>query len=82
MPEWAPARWVLRSCGKKINKAGIPVTVTNTAISEIPQDADIVITHKSLTERAKLVAPKAEHISIDDFLKSPEYDSLINRLGE
>ncbi|MUG69669.1 MULTISPECIES: PTS mannitol transporter subunit IICB [Paenibacillus] len=67
---------------KKINKAGIPVTVTNTAISEIPQDADIVITHKSLTERAKLVAPKAEHISIDDFLKSPEYDSLINRLGE
>ncbi len=65
---------------KKVKAAGLPLTVTNTAINDIPQDADIVITHKTLTERAKQKAPNAEHISIDDFLKSPEYDELVNRL--
>jgi PTS system mannitol-specific IIC component len=65
---------------KKMKSAGSDITVINTAISEIPGDADIVITHKSLTDRAKLQAPKAEHISIDNFLKSPEYDVLVERL--
>ncbi|MFB5762212.1 PTS mannitol transporter subunit IICB [Paenibacillus medicaginis] len=65
---------------KKMKEAGVDVVVTNTAISEIPQDADIVITQKTLTDRAKTVAPKAEHISIDNFLKSPEYEELVERL--
>ncbi|MBB3108990.1 PTS system mannitol-specific IIC component [Paenibacillus phyllosphaerae] len=66
---------------KKMTTAGLPVTVTNTAISDIPADADIVITHKTLTDRAKSKAPSAEHISIDNFLKSPEYDELVKRLS-
>ncbi|MFE6078362.1 PTS mannitol transporter subunit IICB [Paenibacillus sp. NPDC057886] len=65
---------------KKMKAAGVDVAVTNTAISEIPQDADIVITQKTLTDRAKSVAPNAEHISIDNFLKSPEYEALVERL--
>ncbi len=65
---------------KKMKAAGSPIEVTNTAISDIPSDADIVITHKTLTDRARGVAPKAEHISIDNFLKSPEYDELVKRL--
>jgi PTS system mannitol-specific IIC component len=67
---------------KKIDAQGIKVAVTNTAINDIPGDADIVITHKSLTDRAKLKAPDAEHISIDNFLKSPEYDELVRRLSK
>ncbi|WP_373232518.1 PTS mannitol transporter subunit IICB [Cohnella sp.] len=67
---------------KKINAAGIPVTVVNTAINDIPGDSDIVITHQSLTDRARLKAPNAEHISIDNFLKSPEYDELVSRLSK
>lgn len=65
---------------KKFKAAGIDVTVTNTAINEIPADADIVVTHKNLTERAKLKVPQAEHISIENFLSSPEYDRLVQRL--
>ncbi|GIP26294.1 hypothetical protein J23TS9_14240 [Paenibacillus sp. J23TS9] len=65
---------------KKMKAAGSPIEVTNTAISDIPSDADIVVTHKTLTERARRVAPQAEHISIDNFLKSPEYDELVDRL--
>ncbi|RJE90387.1 PTS mannitol transporter subunit IICBA [Paenibacillus sp. 1011MAR3C5] len=66
---------------KKMTKAGIDVTVINTAINDLPNDADIVITHKTLTDRARLKVPAAEHISIDDFLKSPQYDELVSRLG-
>ncbi|MBU0955172.1 MAG: PTS mannitol transporter subunit IICBA [Spirochaetes bacterium] len=64
----------------KIKKAGLNVQVANAAVSEIPADADIVITHTSLTGRAKAAAAKAMHISIDDFLKSPEYDHLVEQL--
>ncbi|MGO4732490.1 PTS mannitol transporter subunit IICB [Paenibacillus sp. 2KB_22] len=65
---------------KKMKAEGIDVTVTNTAISDIPPDADVVITQQILTDRARSVAPNAEHISIDNFLKSPEYDALVERL--
>lgn len=65
---------------KKMKAAGSEITVINTAISDIPDDADIVITHQTLTDRAKQKAPKAEHISIDNFLKSPEYELLVDRL--
>jgi PTS system mannitol-specific IIC component len=64
----------------KVQKAGLSVTVTNTAINELPKDADIVITHSSLTSRAHQALPGAEHISVDDFLKSPVYDTLVERL--
>ncbi|KRE47871.1 PTS mannitol transporter subunit IICB [Paenibacillus sp. Soil522] len=66
---------------KKINAAVLSITVINTAISDIPGDADIVITHKTLTDRARQKAPNAEHISIENFLKSPEYDLLVQRLS-
>lgn len=67
---------------KKMQDAGVKVTVVNSAVSEIPEDADIVITQKTLTERAKANRPNAEHISIDNFLKSPKYDELVERLKD
>ncbi|MFW5749763.1 MAG: PTS sugar transporter subunit IIA, partial [Halanaerobium sp.] len=65
---------------KKIKAAGLEITVVNKAIDEIPEDAEIVITHQNLTERAKRKAPQAEHISIQDFLQTPAYDQLVERL--
>lgn len=64
----------------KFKKANIDVFVTNKAINEIPDDADIVITHKDLTDRAKAKLPTAEHISVENFLNSPVYDELVERL--
>ncbi|MBN1243452.1 MAG: PTS mannitol transporter subunit IICB [Spirochaetales bacterium] len=64
----------------KLKKAGLSVAVSNCAVNEIPADADIVITHESLTERARAVNPEAAHVSIDDFLKSPEYDIIVEKL--
>jgi PTS system mannitol-specific IIC component len=64
----------------KFKEAGIDVEVTNTAINNLPDDADIVVTHKDLTDRAKAKLPGAQHISVDNFLNSPRYDELVEQL--
>ncbi|KOF10569.1 PTS system mannitol-specific transporter subunit IICBA [Planococcus glaciei] len=65
---------------KKVKEAGLDVKVTNTAISTIPADSEIVITQEELTPRAQSKVPNAYHISVDNFLSSPEYDRLIDSL--
>jgi mannitol PTS system EIICBA or EIICB component len=64
----------------KAKKAGLEINITNTSINNIPSDADIVVTHKDLTSRAKEKLPTAHHISVDNFLNSPKYDELIDSL--
>lgn len=64
----------------KFKKEEIDVFVKNAAINEIPADADVVITHKDLTHRAKEKIPTAYHISVDNFLNSPKYDELVEQL--
>ncbi|MCW1837200.1 PTS mannitol transporter subunit IICB [Bacillus xiamenensis] len=64
----------------KVKKAELDIDVTNTSISNIPDDADVVFTHKDLTDRAKAKLPGAVHISVDNFLNSPKYDELIEKL--
>lgn len=65
---------------KKVKEAGLDIAVTNTAISNLPPDAQIVITQEELTPRAQNKVPNAYHISVNNFLSSPEYDKLIDRL--
>lgn len=65
---------------KKVQQAGLPINVTNTAIDAIPSDADIVVTQQNLTSRAKGKAPNAQHVSIDNFINNPIYDDMIERL--
>jgi PTS system mannitol-specific IIC component len=67
---------------KKVKEAGLPITVTNTAIRNLTPDAQIVVTQAELTPRAKNKVPKAYHVSVDNFLASPEYDKLIVRLQQ
>ncbi|MBN8203299.1 PTS mannitol transporter subunit IICBA [Bacillus sp. NTK034] len=65
---------------KKVKEAGMDIAVTNTAISNLPSDAEIVITQEELTPRARQKVPNAFHVSVDNFLSSPEYDKLISAL--
>lgn len=64
----------------KFKKEDIDIDVTNSAINQIPGDADIVITQKNLTDRAKTKIPEAQHISVENFLNSPKYDELTEQL--
>ncbi|GGH84755.1 PTS system mannitol-specific IIC component [Pullulanibacillus pueri] len=65
---------------KKVKAAGLDIEVSNTSINNLPSDADIVVTHRDLTDRAKVKLPNATHVSVDNFLGSPKYDELIEKL--
>lgn len=66
---------------KKVQDAGLKnVSVTNSAINNLPEDVDLVITHRDLTERALRHAPQAQHISLTNFLDSQLYSDLVARL--
>lgn len=66
----------------KVNKANLPIKVTNTSISNLPKDAQFVITHEDLTERAEAQAPNAIHRSVTNFLNADYYDQLIEEIKE
>lgn len=67
---------------KKITQAGMSIDVSHASIEEIPSDADIVITHVTLLERAKTKCKSAELIGIDQFVGNPLYDELVAQLKE
>jgi PTS system mannitol-specific IIC component len=68
---------------KKLKDAGVTgVTVTNKAIANLDGKADLVITQKQLTDRAKKMEPNAIHVSVDNFMNSPAYDEVAATVAE
>ncbi|EPP5328228.1 PTS mannitol transporter subunit IICBA [Vibrio alginolyticus] len=67
---------------KKVDAAGLDITVTNYAINNLPADSQIVITHKDLTDRARNTIPGAMHMSLSNFLDGAVYDNLVTELVE
>jgi PTS system mannitol-specific IIC component len=62
----------------KIKDAGFPgVKVTNSAIANLSDTYDVVVTHQDLTERAKPATESAVHVSVDNFMNSPRYDEIV-----
>ena len=67
----------------KIKKAGVEgVTVTNQAISNLDGTADLVITQRELTDRAKGQSPNSVHVSVDNFMNSPKYDEVVDLVAK
>ena len=65
----------------KVKKAGFSdVSVTNLAIANLVDDADLIVTHQDLTARAQEKAPSAQHVSVDNFMNSPKYDAVVEQL--
>jgi PTS system mannitol-specific IIC component len=65
---------------KKIKGAGLDIDVTHSPVGEVPRDADIIVCHRDLAQRAKDACPSAKLITITDFLNAPEYDQLVDEL--
>ncbi|MDR0637995.1 MAG: PTS mannitol transporter subunit IIBC, partial [Spirochaetaceae bacterium] len=65
---------------KKLKDAGINIEVTHSPVSEVPANADIIVCHKELAQRAKDACPGAKLVTITDFLNAPEYEQLVNEL--
>jgi len=67
---------------KKIKVAGLDIEVVHSSIEEIPSDAQLIVTHESLADRAHTDHPGIEIVTITNFVGAPEYDTLVRRLAK
>ena len=65
---------------RRVKDAGLGVTVVHARVGEIPPDADVVLAHEGLAERARSAAPGAVVLSFKNFLNNPASDLLVTRL--
>ncbi|MBF9188589.1 PTS mannitol transporter subunit IICB [Enterobacter hormaechei] len=64
---------------KRLEKAGRDIDVKHYAIENVPDDADIIVTHASLEGRAKRVSDKPL-VLIKNYLGDPQLDDLFKHL--
>ena len=65
---------------KRVKDAGLDVQVIHSPVNQIPANADVVLAHQGLAERARKAAPNAVVIPFTNFLNNPAADLLIRRL--
>lgn len=65
---------------KKLNAAGMKVTVEHFALDDVPKDTQVIVTHKYLVERAETRCPNALIFPITNFMGGKEYDEIVAQL--
>lgn len=58
------------------------ITIANSAISNLDDSADIIITQKSLTALAKEKMPNKIHLSINNFMDKNFYKEVLDKIKE
>ena len=56
------------------------IKVKHASVSEIPADAELVVCHKDLADRARKSAPGAKLVTITNFMTAAEYDQIVQDL--
>ena len=66
---------------KKLQAAGLSdVVVEHASVSNIPMNAELVVVHKDLADRASQSVPSARLVTITNFMAAPEYDMVVEDL--
>jgi mannitol-specific phosphotransferase system IIBC component len=65
---------------KRVKDAGLEIQVIHSPVNQIPPNADVVLAHEGLAERARKAAPTAVVLPFKNFLNNPAADLLIRRL--
>ncbi len=66
---------------KKLTEAGLgDIKVVHAPVSSIPAEAQIIVTHSALKERACRSNPNAKLVIITNFMDAPEYNLLVDEL--
>ena len=65
----------------RIKDLGLGIEVAAAPVDNVPSDAQIVVTHESLAERARAKYDNIEIIEIKNFLKDENIEGLYNRLA-
>ncbi|HEU5139195.1 MAG TPA: PTS sugar transporter subunit IIA [Bacillales bacterium] len=67
---------------KKLAKKQMDIEVGHSSIYEVPEHADLVITHEKLTEMARKETQDKRHIATPSFTSNDFYDKLLTELME
>lgn len=67
---------------KKLKEKGIEIAVKHYAIERVPEEAQVVVTHENLLERAKIAMPDKRIVTIKNFLGDPKIDQLLQEIVE
>jgi mannitol-specific phosphotransferase system IIBC component len=57
--------------------SGHSVTVEHTPVNSIPADADVVVVHKGLADRARVSAPDTVIVAVQVFIGDPAVNALV-----
>jgi len=63
---------------KSLKKSG--VTVEHTPVSSIPADADVILTHASMVERARAGAPDKQIVAFNVFIGDPAVTRVVEAI--
>ena len=65
---------------KRVKDAGLDIEVIHSPVNQIPANADVVLAHQGLAERARKSAPNAVVLPFTNFLNNPAADKLVRQL--
>jgi len=57
--------------------SGQSVTVEHTPVNSIPADADVIVVHKGLADRARVSAPGTVIIAVQVFIGDPAVNAVV-----
>jgi mannitol PTS system EIICBA or EIICB component len=66
---------------RKMQAANLTVEVRHSALSELPASAAVIISHSGLNARVREMAPEARVYAVEDFIRTPVYDQLIQEFA-
>ena len=66
----------------RIKDLDLGIEVAAAPVDNVPADAQIIVTHESLAQRAKAKYDNVEIIEIKNFLKDENIEGLYNRLAK
>ena len=57
--------------------SGRSITVEHTPVNSIPADADVVVVHKGLADRARVSAPGTVIVPVQVFIGDPAVNAIV-----
>lgn len=65
---------------KKLQKEGIDITVHHYAIERVPEEAQVVVIHENLVDRAKMTLSGKRIVSIKNYMSDANIDALLEEI--
>lgn len=65
---------------KMVKKAKLDIQVIHAPVSQMPEAADVIVTHKGLAAQAKSKAPNAAVVPFQMFFNDPAVKGVVEKL--